>query len=112
MRRLENFTPAKKPFAVWLTALATAACVVLIPLFSAVYVFAHANHAHDHNGPEGSCAACVRAASFAKFQFASAVAPEAARAFFAQDFAGARVLKPLGIRADFTLVSLKIRLNN
>ena len=108
MRRAEKF---KKPFAVWLTALAVCVIIAAIPLFSSAYVFFHANHAHDRNGSDGGCAACARVASFAK-RGALADSPGAPRVFWKLSAALA-ALKPAGARADFcTLICLKVRLNN
>ena len=33
---------------------------VAVLLYSAIFIYTHAHHIHDHDGPDGSCATCAQ----------------------------------------------------
>ena len=43
-----------------LIALASIICFLFVFILSSAFVLTHADHAHDHNGVNGSCATCVQ----------------------------------------------------
>jgi len=43
-----------------IAALAFLLCFLFVSVFSKVFIFAHADHKHDHSGIGGACVTCVR----------------------------------------------------
>ena len=41
-------------------ALAFLVCFLIVSVLSSAFIFTHAEHAHDHNGVDGSCATCAQ----------------------------------------------------
>jgi hypothetical protein len=102
-----------KRSAIRLVALAICALFIAAMLLSSAYILTHANHIHDHDGLDGGCATCMHIQSAENLlkQLSTAVVSVAAA------FAG--VLGVLfSLRntkagdCSFTLVTLKVRLNN
>jgi hypothetical protein len=92
-----------------------AVCALLIAgsFFSAAFVCTHIDHEHDHDGPGGSCAACIRLAASENLLKLLSVALFGAALGAGSLFAVFAPLKLSGLQIDsFTLVRLKIRLNN
>ena len=95
--------------------IALAVCVLSIAaaLLAAAFIFTYADHTHNHNGPNGSCAICDRLAAAEKLFKAIATALAGVALMYGAFSAALSVLKPAGFRAGlWTLVRLKVRLNN
>jgi F0F1-type ATP synthase membrane subunit a len=90
-------------------------CVLVISVFllSSAYIFANANHKHNHNGFDGACTTCVNLVS-AQNQLKQTATPVSG------GFTAVLVcviffilLKKITGTSDFsTPISLKVRLNN
>jgi hypothetical protein len=102
-----------KQFKIRLIALLLCVCFIAAVLLSAAFILTHANHAHDHDGPGGSCVTCAcisLAQNVLKSLFTAALGAAAALAYL---FAVCALLASAVSRTDrYSLVSLKIRLNN
>jgi hypothetical protein len=104
----------RKQFKIRTVVLALCVCFVAASLLSAAFILTHVRHEHDHNGPTGSCAACTSiSVALDVLRTISAAAPGGAIVAFAM-LLGVYVLLRFGAprRGVFTLVNLKIRLNN
>jgi hypothetical protein len=89
------------------------ALFIAVSLLSSAFILTHAHHAHDQDMPDGSCATCAHVMAAENLLKALGVAVMAAALYLG----GRRVLvsAPKPIASDsgfFTLVSLKVRLNN
>lgn len=86
---------------------------VLVILLSTAFIFTHADHEHDHNGSEGTCATCAQlytAQNLLKNLTAVILVLAAAlNAFLVLGVIVRALSCKLGIH---TLVSLKARLDN
>ncbi|MCR1900158.1 hypothetical protein NSA47_14415 [Irregularibacter muris] len=80
---------------------------------SAVFLFTHADHEHDHHGPEGTCATCAQLGTvhhLLKNIFTTILASVTALSTLLILTITVNTVSP---RVRFhTLVSLKVRLNN
>lgn len=95
--------------------IALAVCVFFIAasLLSAVFILTHANHTHNHNGPNGSCATCARLAAAENLLKTISAAPVGAALIYGALPAVLSVLKSVGFQTGlYALVRLKVRLNN
>jgi hypothetical protein len=95
--------------------IALAACILFITasLLSAAFILTHANHEHDHNGADGSCATCTNmmAAGNLLKQLSTPLAGSALG--LGSLLAVLSALEHISCHISFyTLVSLKVRLNN
>ena len=96
-------------------ALALVFCILFFasPIISEAYIFTHLDHEHDHNGAHGSCATCahiVAAEALLKSVYTALVVAALAFWCISGTFS---ILKSVKFYAGFyTLVLLKIRLNN
>ncbi|HBQ87260.1 MAG TPA: hypothetical protein DD811_12405 [Syntrophomonas sp.] len=103
----------KRPAAIRIIAMAFCICFIVASLSATVFILTHANHNHDHNGPGGSCATCnhmIAAENLLK-QLAPAVTGVALA--FGSLFAVLSIFPPISFHISFyTLVNLKVRLNN
>ncbi|MDR3288044.1 MAG: hypothetical protein LBT22_01300 [Peptococcaceae bacterium] len=102
-----------KPFKIRLIAMLLCVCFIAALLLSALFILTHAQHEHDHDGADGSCATCAHMTALGNLlkQLSTPVvtATTAMGALFAIRFS----LKPRHRRFVFsTLVILKVRLNN
>ena len=93
--------------------IAIALCVIFVAaLLLAANVFAHRNHIHDRNGPNGACAACAQitaAVNTLKYAGAAVVCAAICVSAF---FAILSCLKPSRKRTgSITLIDLKVQLN-
>ena len=88
-------------------------CFLIVSLLSSAFIFTHAEHEHDHNGVDGSCATCAqlqRTENILK-QFSTALA--GTLFFIAGLFAAIGTLKVIAVYVFLpTPVTLKIRMNN
>ena len=94
-------------------ALTFLVCFLIVSVLSSAFIFTHADHEHDHNGIDGSCAACSQLQSAERIlkQLSTALAG----ALFAISglFAAIGALKAAVIYVSIpTPVTLKIRINN
>ena len=94
-------------------ALTFLVCFLIVSIITNAFTITHADHDHDRNGIEGSCATCAQLFGVEKilkqFNAALAVALFAATGMFVAIAA----VKIIASRVSFsTLFSLKIRLNN
>lgn len=94
-------------------ALMICICVMAASFLSAAFILTHANHEHDHEGPNGTCATCIHLA-VAENSLKLLSAAIVSRVFsFVICSSVSFCLKPFAPCIDlFTLVSLKVRLNN
>ncbi|ODM26318.1 hypothetical protein A7W90_08835 [Clostridium sp. Bc-iso-3] len=44
-------------------ALMICTCIIIASFLSAAFILTRANHEHDHEGPNGTCATCIHLAS-------------------------------------------------
>lgn len=94
-------------------ALIICVCFIVTSILSVVFILTHANHQHDHEGPNGTCATCDHLAATTNLlkqlsiAIVTSVFPSVLYLFISY------CLKPstpyVGL---FTLVSLKVRLDN
>lgn len=95
-----------------LAALIVCSLFALALVLSAAFILAHANHEHDHDGGDGDCAACAQITAFVDTLSRAGAAMLVVAAVTGGLFGTAALLKSAAPRfADFTLISLKIRLN-
>ena len=90
-------------------------CVVFISvtLLSATYVFTHVSHTHDRFGPVGKCTTCDNLTTALNLLESIAIAFAAMALICGGFFIDLPVRKtPVFHRGFFTLVLLKVRLNN
>jgi hypothetical protein len=90
-------------------------CVLFITasLLSAVYILSNADHTHDHNGPGGACETCIHITSAENLLKQIGTAVIAAAIFFGLRIGFISIIKTTSIRSTlFSLVELKVRLNN
>jgi hypothetical protein len=95
--------------------LALLVCVLFVStsIFSATFVFTHANHVHDQNGANGTCATCAHVVAAAVVLETLGLAMAAASICLAAHHVIVYKLKPISSDLVFhTLASLKVRLNN
>lgn len=82
-------------------------------LLLTAFIFTHIYHEHDHNCSNGNCAVCTQiltAEYFLKFIFTGSICVSITLYFFCTIYS---ILKLIRFYNDFyTLVHLKIRLNN
>ncbi|MDR1731843.1 MAG: hypothetical protein LBR61_07070 [Synergistaceae bacterium] len=97
-----------------LSAWALFALLIFVPSLSAGFLLFNANHLHDHDGPKGCCSTCARMelAVNAMTAFSLAAAGGAAFALVNKFAVTPRFKSSPLYRGFFSLVSLKIRLNN
>lgn len=93
-------------------ALILCMCFIVVSLLSTALILTHANHEHDHDGPNGSCTTCIHlvtAENLHKQLSTAIVVPVSAFAlfsfisFFLKSFASSI--------CSSTLITLKVRLN-
>jgi preprotein translocase subunit SecG len=87
-------------------------CIIVTSILSAVFILIHANHQHDHDGLNGTCATCMHLATAENLlkQFSTTiVATTFSFVFHLFIFCCPKSSAPyVGL---FTLVSLKVRLD-
>lgn len=86
---------------------------VLVILLSTTLIFTHADHEHDHHGPEGTCATCVQLYTAQNLlKNLTAVILVLAAALNAFLVLGV-IVHAFSYKIEvYTLFSLKVRLNN
>jgi len=94
-------------------ALLIGICIIMTSFLSAAFILTCSNHEHDHEGPDGTCATCVHLAFAENLlkQFSTAIITNAVPlvvCLFISFCLKASVL----YSGPFTLVSLKVRLDN
>jgi hypothetical protein len=90
-------------------------CIIFIAasLLSAAFILTHANHAHDHAGPDGSCATCAHVMAAGNLLRTVGIAVAMAALSFGTHYAVSSALKHIASESVLpTLVSLKVQLNN
>jgi hypothetical protein len=115
MRRTESnrLKNAPKPSAISLAALVLCVFFIALSVFSSAYINTHTNHTHDHDGPNGSCETCVHIAVAENLLAFISTAVIGAVLIYKYLSIVASVLKSAHSRAgSYTLVRLKVRLNN
>lgn len=103
----------QRPAAIRIIAVAFCICFIVASLSATVFILTHANHKHDHNGPSGSCATCSH--MIAAENLLKQLTPAVTAAALASGilFAVLSILPPVSFYISFyTLVNLKVRLNN
>ena len=100
---------AKKKFIV----LALLSCFLIVSLLSSTFILTHADHQHDQNGANGSCATC------AQLQSAGNTLKQLTTAFVGALLAITGILAAIGALKTIiipvitsTPVTLKIKMNN
>ena len=90
-------------------------CVYFIVTFflSAAFVLTHANHEHDHEGPNGTCATCIHLAAVENSlkQLSTAIVASVLAFVLCISISFCFNLSAPYV-VLFTLVTLKVRLNN
>lgn len=104
---------SNKPDKLRIIALVFLACFLIVSILSSAFILTHADHEHDHNGVDGSCATCaqLQSAENSLKQFSTALTG----ALFATAglYAAIGMFKAITIQISFsTPVTLKIRMNN
>jgi hypothetical protein len=96
-----------------LTAFALCVLFIALTALSTAYILTHANHRHDHNGPGGDCAVCVRINAAERLLKTISTAAAGAALVFGGVFALLSARKVSGCHKGFySLIRLKVRLNN
>lgn len=88
-------------------------CFIVVSFLSTTFILTHANHEHDHDGPNGSCVTCIHltiAENLLKQLAAALVA--AVLAFALSLFILFRLKHSASCVGSSTLITLKVRLNN
>ncbi|MCL2152724.1 MAG: hypothetical protein FWH57_07190 [Oscillospiraceae bacterium] len=111
--RLKSVNQHERQSAKRLIALAICVLFIAGSLLSAAFIFTHIHHEHDHNAPNGGCTTCVHI-SAAENLLKSLSAALAGAALIIECFSAIRsLLKPVSLNTGFfTLIHLKVRLNN
>jgi len=94
-------------------ALAFLTCFLVVSILSGAFILAHANHEHDHNGANGSCAACAQLQNAENIlkQFSTALA--GALFIISGLYAAIGACKAIPVYVFLpTPVTQKIRINN
>ncbi|MFP3152971.1 hypothetical protein LQZ18_00800 [Lachnospiraceae bacterium ZAX-1] len=82
-------------------------------LLSSAFIFAHASHTHDQDGPGGTCATCACVVAAENLIKTLGTALIAATFYLGGGYTILSMPKPIAFDLGFlTLVLLKIRLNN
>lgn len=103
----------RKQSALRITALALCVSILMVFFLSTAFIFTNANHEHDHSGPNGSCATCIHIASAENLLKQLSTAIISASFIIGSLFGILFLLNPTTNGVDFfTLVSLKVRMNN
>ncbi|MDR3148981.1 MAG: hypothetical protein LBT88_03040 [Oscillospiraceae bacterium] len=103
----------RKRSVIRLAALALCIILIAVSLFSAAYIFVHADHIHDHNGTGGSCATCAHISAAGNLLKSLFTAITGAVSILGGLYAVLSILKlTVSYRGSTTLVSLNIRSNN
>ena len=95
--------------------LALVLCILFIATtaLSFAFIITHANHAHDHNGPDGACTTCIAVQSAGNLLKQIAISAVAVAAVLGGLFTLLYCLKlSYLLRKLNTLISLKVQLNN
>lgn len=94
-------------------ALAIFVCIVATSLLSGAFILTHADHEHDHNGPGDTCATCAQLAAAENILKQLSAALAVASVAITGTFALVSHLCGAAPRlTSYTLVGLKVRLNN
>jgi hypothetical protein len=108
VREIINLKLGIRKFALLLCVLFVASSIL-----SATFIFTHANHVHDQNGADGTCATCTHVVATATLLETLGIAMAAATLCLAAHHAIVSKLKPVSTDLDIlTLALLKVRLNN
>jgi hypothetical protein len=96
-----------------LIALLLCALFIAVSLLSSAFILSHANHEHDQDMPDGSCATCAHVVAAENLLKTLGAAVIAVTLYLSGHHAIVSTLKPIASDLGFfTLVSLKVRLNN
>jgi hypothetical protein len=88
-------------------------CFIAALVLSAAFIATHANHEHDNNGADGGCAACAHISAAANLLKTVSAAVVISSVTLGAMFAALATLQAARlVIADYTLISLKVRLNN
>jgi len=102
-----------KPSAIRLLALTLCILFIACAIYSTAYVHIHANHRHDHLGPDGSCVTCVHLTLAVNLYKHLSNALVGTMIIFGCSSAICPILRFAGCHIGFlTLVRLKVRLND
>ena len=93
-------------------ALALLACFVSVSLLSAVFVFTHANHVHDHLGAGGGCATCAQIQIAESLLLQSGVSAGNGAFAFISLLSALAAICLISLFGFQTLIKLKARMNN
>jgi hypothetical protein len=107
-----NITRRRVPARIRL--LTTLICVFLLAtvLLASSYIFTHAQHEHDQNGPHDSCATCACLSTAQNIIKIVTAALALSLITLASRSVGERVCASATRLDSATLVKLKVRLNN
>lgn len=94
-------------------ALILCLCLIVVSFLSTTFILTHANHEHDHDGPNGSCVTCIHLVTADNLLKQLSSALVAAIFAFALSSFISFCLKPSApCVGSPTLITLKVRLNN
>jgi hypothetical protein len=104
---------AKRRETLRLISLIVCALYMAVALLSSAYILIHANHIHDRAEPDGTCAVCAHIqAAENLLKIISAAIVSAAISFSGESaILFALISRRRGFK-NFSLVALKVRLNN
>ncbi|GHV48967.1 hypothetical protein FACS189499_09500 [Clostridia bacterium] len=95
--------------------IAVLVCVLFVAALalSAAFIVTHESHIHDHNGADGGCATCAHISAAENLLKTIAAAVAVSSVALGAMFAALLTVMVtwLGI-ADYTLIGLKVRINN
>ncbi|MDR2515550.1 MAG: hypothetical protein LBD02_10175 [Christensenellaceae bacterium] len=108
-----NSGSGRKKSVIRFIALAIFVCIVTTSLLSSASILTHADHEHDHNGPNNTCATCAQIAAAENILKRLSTALAVAAIAIVDTFALIAQLRADSPQQVFTtLVGLKVRLNN
>lgn len=110
---ISSHKQSAKRSAIKSIALILCVCFILVSFLLTAFIITHTNHEHDHGGPNGSCATCIQLTSAENLLKQISAALTVTGFIFAFLSLISLFLKPIALHiGSFTLVSLKVRLNN
>ncbi|MDR3120215.1 MAG: hypothetical protein LBU58_02600 [Clostridiales bacterium] len=103
----------KRQKAARLMAVLVCVCFVAALILSSAFILTHANHEHDRNGADGSCAACAHISAVENLLKTISAVTVFSVVALGTTFAALLIMTAARIEvADYSLVELKVRLNN
>ncbi|MEL7609790.1 MAG: hypothetical protein AAGU74_09820 [Bacillota bacterium] len=96
-----------------LVALIVCAFFFICTFLSFAYILIHADHVHDHDGPDGGCATCIHITAAKNLLKTVGAAVSAAAVSLGNAFVVVSALRLIGFYVDCrSLFALKVRLNS